>query len=47
MQDSKSEGAMLKETTNINSSLFNLGKVSTPVKASPARGAVACKQAAM
>lgn len=26
-QDSKSEGVMLKETTNINSSLFNLGKV--------------------
>ena len=27
IQDSKSEGVMLKETTNINKSLFVLGKV--------------------
>ena len=27
VQDSKSEGTMLKETTNINKSLFVLGKV--------------------
>jgi hypothetical protein len=32
LQDSKSEGVMLKETTNINSSLFNLGKVCGLVK---------------
>ena len=28
LKDSKSEGVMLKETTNINKSLFVLGKVS-------------------